>query len=111
MNRRDFLRGTVVGVTAAASTALVQIATPEETRLVKEGAPVTVASSPVLMAPRPTWEHTVYMKNSHGEFVAVGLVTRISMEAHVDRAFSWEGEAMLVPQRRTATMLFGGELE
>jgi hypothetical protein len=86
MDRRNFLKGTLVGM-AAATTALVQIASPEEVTTLKALAsidPRMVIGRPGHPEHLPAWDRPeVYMKDPAGQFVSVGLLVDLKVDRQV----------------------------
>jgi hypothetical protein len=106
MNRRRFLKGTLAGV--AASTALVSLATPEESALLLKGQPILIGH-PLQSVPDPATPE-VYMRRPDGGFVCVGIVTQITVTAPaIDASLAWEGVARYVPGLREGMIYFEGQ--
>ena len=78
MNRRSFLQGTVLAVAAKPATALIQLASPTEIAMVKEGESALL-SAPFQPPSQFTWP--LVLHNAEGE--AVALVSSFHVEARV----------------------------
>lgn len=107
MNRRSFLRGMLVSATAG--TALVKLASAEETHFLSTTAPIAVGNLEPEIYP-PDWQGSpeVYMR-IHGKFVAVGLLHQLTITQGVMEATSWEGHAVMVPGLKRGDFSFRGE--
>jgi len=110
MERRNFLRGLVLGAGAAAGTALVKLPSVEEVaRFTKEP---EVVIGPQLRAPAmmpgPHWLNgPIYVETERG-FEPIGYITGINIKATVEELFSWDGSAVFVPGLKRATGTFRG---
>ena len=79
MNRRDFIRGTVIGTTAAAATALVQLATPEEAEALAIKDPVILPpTEPSKVIPPPG--EFVYVRDNKGNYLSIGIFVGMDMK-------------------------------
>lgn len=95
MERRSFLRGLLVSATAATSTAVIKLATPEETRELIEHAPVALAQDP-LAARMPEMGNLgapVYMVNGAGKMEIIGVLNTFSVSVNADSPLlHWDGK-------------------
>ena len=114
MDRRNFVRGIVLGAGSALAgmklddemdKALVQLATPSDVEKLARG-PVGILqdglSNPIGVGPE------VYMKTKAGGFESVGYVTRIDVTHGMEEMLSWDGQVHLIPGLRRATLEFSG---
>jgi hypothetical protein len=108
MNRRSFLRGTLLSV--AGTTALVQLATPAEAlALIPSHATVLGHPEPELFYRTSADSPEIYMRRNDGGFVCVGICTRLEMRQSVLNMESWSGEAVLIPGLKRGQLFFEGQ--
>jgi hypothetical protein len=110
MNRRGFLKGVLITTTAAASsTALVQLASPEDLRQLDVRRPI------ILGQPEPYLfefgDGELYVRLKNGGFVAVGYITHFAMTRSVHEVTTWEGEGILIPGLKRGQVFFEGSSE
>lgn len=108
MNRRTFLQGTLVSVAAAASTALVRLASPDETATLAVGQPAILGQPSAHWLPYD-WTGEVFMLNRRGEFSPIGYVTRLEIKSSLNELMSWDGDVIVVPGLKRAEMSFEGK--
>jgi len=108
LNRRGFLRGMLIGASATAGTALVQLATPGDVEALALRIP-TLVGQPVgyVIPDYGDFDGQVYIRHRR-EYVPVGYVTRLDVSARVHEEVSWTGEVCLVPGLKTAELFFEG---
>lgn len=101
MERRSFLRGLVASI--GAGTALVKLATPEETRALTVEQPVGLVSTPKNTPFEYIWpdDGLAYARRGD-EFVPIGYITSLEVSANAHEAMSLNGEIQLVPGLREA---------
>jgi hypothetical protein len=106
MDRRSFIRGTLISVTAAAeSTALVRLASAGEAQC------LTPNRAVLLGYPEPesffSYESPeVYTRLNNGAFVCIGIMTRLEIEQRVDESLTWNGEVQLMPGLKRGQLFF-----
>ena len=109
MDRRGFLTGLLVSTAAASCTALVRLASAEETKSLTVGERMMVKQpSRVEMPGHKALGATVFLQNGRGDFVPIGFVTRFNINARVNDLTDWDGEIRYVPGLRTADIQFEG---
>ncbi len=83
MNRRTFLRGTVLS--AVSGQALVQLANPEEIWMLKEREKIEIARTKTEDEP-----YTMYMKDKQGYF-GIGVINQLDVrnDPHLIDVTSW----------------------
>lgn len=112
MDRRSFLRGTLISATAGGA-ALVQLAAPGDVKAL-------VAQREVLMGqPDPSiidqnmiymYGSPVYLKDGSGNFYQVGFVTKIEITHRmIDVSTAWEGTSTFVPGLKEGKLTFEGQ--
>jgi hypothetical protein len=110
MDRRNFLKGTLVGVTAATSTALVQLASQEDMAVLEQ----LGGENPRMTIGRPdniwAWESPeVYMRDpTDGRMVCVGQLVDIKTERRtIDITQSYDQYPVRIqgPQRVVGTFV------
>jgi hypothetical protein len=106
MMRRHFLKGMLMGVPAG--TALIQLATPEDTQLLNLREPILLGQPEYLREPIWDFDPIVYMKDANGTFISVGHVTQLTVHQHVIDAYDWTGEVRAYPGLRDVAMSFQG---
>lgn len=109
MERRNFLKGLLISASAAASTALVKLASPDDVRALTTGQPATL-SQPTIETPiMPPYGYAeyVYMKDERGEFHPIGIVTELTVSAAVDEMLAWDG-SITVTRPSNVDMRFTG---
>jgi hypothetical protein len=105
MNRRGFIRGMLMSATAG--TALVKLASAEETQFLEQG---TVALGNI----EPE-QHIPYMGSPeifvrhNGAFVCIGFIREIRTSVGVVDGMSWDGSVVLVPGLKRGELFFHGE--
>jgi hypothetical protein len=99
MERRSFLKGLVVGMGTAASTALVKLASPEEAQALVHQ-PVGILAQPP--KPRSTYDlalqvfragNPIFASVGSNQFVPIGYITSINVEAPVYSDITVHGDA------------------
>jgi len=106
MERRSFLKGFLISASAAAGTALVQLATPEQAIALIQDHDV-VLGQPNRYEP-PWMGSEIYMKHTSG-YVPVGYLTQLNMRTEMNDASSWwEGHGTLIPGIKHWTFEFEG---
>lgn len=109
MNRRFFLKGILTS--AAAGTAMVQLATPKEVEVLAVSQEVLIGQPQSLFYPAGlmSGDSIVYMRHpDSGEFEPIGYCTQIHLHTPIMENFSWEGTVQLVPGLKRATLEFKG---
>jgi len=111
MNRRTFLRGTLLSV--AGSQALVRLATPAESEA------LIPQRALVLGHPQPELDPTtafmdapeVYMRRPQdGAFICIGICTKIEVHTPTfDSSSAWDGEVRLIPGLKRGKLFFEGQ--
>jgi len=111
MNRRTFLRGTLLSV--AGSQALVRLATPAESSalipqrelVLGHPQPETDPITSFMNAPE------VYMRRPEdGAFFCIGICTKIEMHTPTfDSSSAWDGEVRLIPWLKRGELFFEGQ--
>ena len=108
MGRRSFLRGTLVSV--AAGTALVTLATAEETSQLVQG-PIVLGNIGQHYTPLPSLcSPEVYIR-VHDRFVCVGLIREITVHQQHPEIITWDGSVELVPGLKRGEVWFKGQRE
>ena len=110
ISRRHFLQGTLVGVTGA--IASVALATPDQVQAFTGPTPVALQRLPPLgtAGTRILCGADLFMRDSNGEYLPVGVVRSITINAPVDRLYNFDGEALLTSRGLlTGTLAFGPE--
>lgn len=121
MNRRDFLRGALIGTSAAAGTALIKLATPTELAMLETQKNCLVGQPEMWF---PTTEMTipdplVYMRAvrfregrlgmvGDPEFIPIGYLRKWEITIRSEEEISWRGEATIVPGLKTGRLEFEG---
>lgn len=105
MNRRNFLKGVLASTTA--TTALVTLATPQETQALAVGSEVFVSKPdkqqfPDLRIPE------LYARNEKGDFICIGYMTQISYQCSQVENLHWSGSGLIVPGLRKSNVYFEG---
>lgn len=94
MDRRQFLKGTIVAIAAAEAT--VRLATPAETALLETKQPVALANITPTAADFSSLffnDPTIYMRSQNGkEYIPIGVVTSMTKNVEYLDAGQWEGE-------------------
>jgi hypothetical protein len=113
MERRNFLRGIVLGAGAVASTALVKVASDADvlalthSRDVVLGPPPRTSAAPEAYPQLDILNGPIYIERD-GQFVPIGFATQITVQAAVDEIIEWNGTVKLVPGLLRGTMEFKG---
>jgi hypothetical protein len=102
MDRRDFLRGALIGTSAAACTALIKLPTPEEVRALVPHEDVFLRQPDFHHQNPLIYDHVgaeVYLKKRNSkEFMPIGFLTEVNLHREVlDGTASWDGQVTLVP--------------
>jgi hypothetical protein len=81
MDRRDFLRGTILATTAAASTALVKLASPAEVLALNVEKPVLLrtAITDTIRRSDASVGALVYIQTPHDGYQPIGVLTRMEV--------------------------------
>lgn len=107
MNRRSFLRGTLMSV--AGTTAMVQLATPAEAlTLLPNHAAVLGHPEPEFFYMAAADSPEIYVRRNDGGFVCVGICTSMRVTHTIHQMDSWQGEAMLIPGLKRGQLFFEG---
>jgi hypothetical protein len=111
MERRNFLRGMVVGAAGAACTALVKVASDAEVMaLARQGEVVVGPPAVGLPEAYPGLDilsGPIYVERD-GQFVPIGYATQVTIEARVDEMIEWTGDVKLVPGLWHGGLKFSG---
>src|SRR6267142_1121027 len=105
LDRRSFIRGMLVSATAG--TAMIQLATAEETKLLTTG-PVALGNIEPEVMPPPFSSPEVYIRHN-GVFLCVGIIREIKTTVGVTDMVSWEGQVTMVPGLKRSEMWSSGE--
>ncbi len=104
MERREFIKGLLIGASAAAGTALVKLAEPEEVTALTLGRETLVGHpQPALDGlPETPIGAMVYIRTYRGhdayQFLPIGFVTRLEIRNEsLDVTPSWSGTIVLQP--------------
>jgi hypothetical protein len=101
MNRRELLKGTLLSVSAAACTALVQLATPEETEALTLHAPTLMGQPEILVVPASIVGREVYVRVglADGEqYLPIGIVDSFEMHRWpIDASTTRDGAQRFIP--------------
>jgi hypothetical protein len=110
MERRNFVKGLLLSATAG--TALVKLANPEEIHS------LTVQKDVILNQPhvRDIQEliaydlphRDVYIRDGRGQFIPVGMITRIEQRMSMTKCVRYSGEAIFIPDARDVRFFFEG---
>jgi hypothetical protein len=104
MNRRGFIRGMLMSATAG--TALVKLASAEETQQLVAG--------PVALGNVDAEHHLPYIGSPevfvrhNGSFLCIGFIREIRTSLGVEDAISWDGSIVLVPGLKRSELFFHG---
>lgn len=108
MERRNFLRGLLIGVPAAGH-ALVQLATPAEAKALVVGQPALIGQPPPQHFPRFGHDlEKIFMQGSDGSYLEVGFLTEVSVHHSVDEVSYWNGNVQFMPGIKKMTGRFEG---
>lgn len=113
MERRKFLTGTLASL--AAGTALVKLASAEETALVVNQ-PVVLGQPEYQIPNLFGCDGIIYLRafegpNKSDEFVPVGHLTSITVSRTMIEYESWHGTAVYTPGLSRANITFEGSLK
>ncbi len=108
MNRRQFLRGTLLSV--AGTEAIVRLASSAESSALMAHREIIVGHpepAQYFMGDSPE----VYLRRNDGDFVCIGIMTQLQMSVNtVDVSqTTWKGEAILIPGMRRGQLFFEGK--
>lgn len=110
MTRRDFFHGVLIGTSAAAGTALIQLATPAELKAFAKDEAVLVSKPPMLVT--MGWNavgEPVYMRTRDGAYAQVGVVRNLTIQSNVMDITTWDSDVQVfAPAMKQYLMSFVG---
>lgn len=118
MERRNFIKGLLIGAPAA-GTALVKLANAEETAALKDtikvNDPVILSAQDNVMSYEvglaalignyPVYAHEY---GNRGRLVPFGYITKLDYSTSIDCTSHWDGQIRLVPGLKTGKVDFEG---
>lgn len=115
LDRRSFLRGTLLGVTTVATTvnadltALVKLATPEEAAQLTVGAPALIGQPPPFQLPGPdVIGADVFVCDTSGDYRPIGYLTELTITRDIQDHGKWDGQIVYAPGPKRGTFRFKG---
>jgi len=114
MERRSFLKGLLIGASAASSTAMVKLATPDEidTLVVGQNVALTGIETDPMRAHRLAVDAIHRNKPIYVELlgrpVQIGFLTQVSIGAPIDHIPTLDGEGIIAPDPSIRTFRFQG---
>jgi hypothetical protein len=114
IERRGFLKGLLVTASAAAGTALIQLAEPREVQALTEHKPIEL-HTPIIADDSGEgfgpdfFGGELYIKCQSGRMAYLGHLTEISINARVHDLTTFDGQAIFIPSRHEAHVRFGGQ--
>lgn len=112
LERRSFLRGLLVSASAAAGTALVKLAKPEDVKALVEQRETLLSQHqhhPVSRENPPDFDWVngeVFVRDRRGDFAPIGYLTSYEISTAVDAMLDWHGTIRVVPGLQTGTARF-----
>jgi hypothetical protein len=109
MERRSFVKGLLLSATAG--TALVKLANPEEVHALTVQQDVVLDQfirHPNELIAYDLPYRDVFIRGNDGQFMSIGMITRIEQRMTMKNVVTISGEAVFVPGARDTRFFFEG---